>query len=82
MKIEINILGLKNAETFSAICREYPDTLYLRSGEFCADPKSMLGVLAIFYSAVDPVFVDTGSMEEEALERFKKEIAQYVNTKE
>lgn len=78
MKIEINILGLKNAEKFSAICREYADTLYLRSGEFCVDPKSMLGVLAIFYSADAPVFVDTGSMGEESLERFKKDIEQYT----
>ena len=78
MKLEINILGLKNAEKFSAICREYADVLYLRSGEFCADPKSMLGVLAIFYSADEPVFIDTGSMEEETLERFKKDIRRYT----
>lgn len=78
MNIEINILGLKNAEKFSDICRRYPDTLYLRSGEFCVDPKSMLGVLAIFYSAVDPVFVDAGSMDGETLERFKRDIVQYT----
>ena len=55
MNIEINTLGLKNAEKFSAICQDYPFQIYLRSGQFCVDPKSMLGVLAIFYSASDPV---------------------------
>ena len=78
MNIEISILGLKNAERFSAICREYPDTLYLRSGEYCVDPKSMLGVLAIFYSADAPVYIDTGSMDQETLARFQKEIEQYT----
>lgn len=78
MNIEINVLGLKNAEKFSNICQNYPTPLYLRSGQFCVDPKSMLGVLAIFYSATDPVFVDTGSMDEETLQKFVKDINQYT----
>jgi len=78
MNIEINILGLKNAEKFSSICQNYPTTLYLRSGQFCVDPKSMLGVLAIFYSASEPVFVDTGSMDEETLQKFTKDINQFT----
>ena len=78
MKIEISIEGLKNAEKFSSICQDYPSQLYLRSGQFCVDPKSMLGVLAIFYSASDPVFVDTGEMDEETLKKFAKDIAAYT----
>ena len=78
MKIEISIEGLKNAEKFSAICQDYPFELYLRSGQFCVDPKSMLGVLAIFYSASDTVFLDTNDMDEETLKKFIKDIAKYI----
>ncbi len=78
MNIEINILGLKNAEKFSDICQNYPTTLYLRSGQFCVDPKSMLGVLAIFYSASDPVLVDTNDMDDETLQKFTKDIDRYI----
>ena len=78
MNIEINILGLKNAEKFSSICQNYPTALYLRSGQFCVDPKSMLGVLAIFYSASDPVFVDTNDMDDGTLQKFTKDIDRYV----
>ena len=78
MNIEINILGLKNAEKFSDICQNYPTTLDLRSGQFCVDPKSMLGVLAIFYSASDPVFVDTNDMDDETLQKFTKDIDRYI----
>ena len=78
MKIEINIQGLQNSEKFSASCQNYPGQLYLRSGQFCVDPKSMLGVLAIFYSASDPVFVDTNDMDEETVQKFLKDINQFL----
>ncbi len=78
MNIEINTLGLKNAEKFSAICQDYPSQIYLRSGQFCVDPKSMLGVLAIFYSASDPVVLDTNDMDEETTQKFLKDIGQYI----
>lgn len=78
MKIEINIQGLQNSEKFSAICQNYPGQLYLLSGQFCVDPKSMLGVLAIFYSASDPVFVDTNDMDEETVQKFLKDINQFL----
>ncbi len=78
MKIEINIQGLQNSEKFSSICQNYPFQLYLRSGQFCVDPKSMLGVLAIFYSASEPVFVDTTDMDEETTQKFLREINPYL----
>jgi len=78
MNIEINVQDLQNSEKFSAICQNYPFQLYLRSGQFCVDPKSMLGVLAIFYSASDPVFVDTNDMDEETTQKFLKEINPYL----
>ena len=78
MKIEINIQGLQNSEKFSSICQNYHFQLYLRSGQFCVDPKSMLGVLAIFYSASDPVFVDTNDMDEETVQKFLKDINQFL----
>ena len=81
MNIEINIQGLQNSEKFSAICQNYPYQLYLRSGQFCVDPKSMLGVLAIFYSASEPVFVDTTDMDEETVQKFIKDITPYLMKK-
>ena len=47
MKLEVAVNGIKEAEKFSAICQEYPYEMLMRSGDFCMDPKSMLGVLAI-----------------------------------
>ena len=38
----------------------------------------MLGVLAIFYSASDPVFVDTNDMDEETVQKFLKDINQFL----
>ena len=38
----------------------------------------MLGVLAIFYSASDPVVLDTNDMDEETTQKFLKDIGQYI----
>lgn len=78
MKIEVSVEGIKQAEKFSAICQEYPFEMLLRSGDFCTDPKSMLGVLAIFYSAKEPVVVDTADMDDVSVKKFVQDIEGYI----
>lgn len=78
MKLEVAVNGIKEAEKFSAICQEYPYEMLMRSGDFCMDPKSMLGVLAIFYSAKEPVVLDTGDMDDQQIEKFCKAIKDYI----
>ena len=78
MKIEIAVEGIKQAEKFSAICQGYPFEMLLHSGSFCTDPKSMLGVLAIFYSAKEPVIVDTADMDDVTVKKFVDAIGAYI----
>lgn len=78
MKIEVKVDGLKNAEKFSEICQRFPFEFFLRSDSFCIDPKSMLGVLAIFYSAKSAVYVDTNEMDDETIKKFSAEIGSFV----
>ena len=78
MKIHIHIDSMKAAEHLSAICKEYPRELFLRSEKFCIDPKSTLGILAMMYSARDSMYLDTGDMEDEMLSRFLKAIDSYI----
>lgn len=78
MKLEVNVNGIKEAEKFSAICQQYPYEMLMRSGDFCMDPKSMLGVLAIFYSAKEPVILDTGDMDDKEIKKFCENIQEYI----
>lgn len=78
MEISVKVDGIKQAEQFSAICQNYPYEMFLRSGAFCIDPKSMLGVLAIFYSAKENVMVDTGDMEDSDISNFVKDISDFI----
>ena len=78
MTIKIHIDGMKAAEHFSNIVRRYEEEITLRSGKFCVDPKSALGVLAILYSARDNILLDTGDMEDGKIPRLVKDIAPYI----
>lgn len=78
MLIPIDVSVLPNAEKFSSICCKYSDEFYLRSGQYCINPRSMLGVLAIFYSTKSDVAIDTGDMDDETIEKFKADIADYI----
>ncbi len=77
MQIHIRVDSMKAAEALSAICKEYPCEMLLRSDRFCIDPKSLLGVLAMMYSARDSMFLDTNDMEEDAVPRFLAAIVPY-----
>ena len=77
MQIHIRVDSMKAAEALSAICKEYPCEMLLRSDRFCIDPKSLLGVLAMMYSARDSMFLDTNDMEEDAVPRFLAAIEPY-----
>ena len=78
MTIHVRIDNMKDAERLSVICRTFPQEIYLRSDKLCTDPKSTLGILAMMYSARDNIYMDTGDMGEEDLNRLMKEIADYI----
>ena len=78
MNVHIHVDSMKEAEHLSAICKEYPYELYLRSEKFCIDPKSTLGIMAMMYSVRNRMFLDTGALSEENLEKFLHEIDGYL----
>ncbi len=78
MRIPVIIRGLKDAERFSAICQQFPYEFYLRSQQYCIDPKSMLGVLAIFHSSPEDVYIDTNEMGDEAIARFTDKAKAFI----
>ncbi len=78
MKIRIQIDSMKEAEKFSAICKKFTEELTLRADHFCTDPKSVLGVLAMMYSARDGMYVDTAEMEDKRIAEFSKSIEEYL----
>ena len=69
---------MKAAERLSNICKEYDNEFFLRSEKFCIDPKSTLGIMAMMYSVRNRMFLDTGTLDEESLNRFLSEIDSYL----
>lgn len=78
MTIKVRIENMKDAERFSNIVRRYPNEITLNAGRFCVDPKSVLGVLAILYSARDNMEVDTGDMEDDQIPALTNELSAFI----
>ncbi len=78
MIIHIHVDSMKAAERLSNICKEYDNEFFLRSEKFCIDPKSTLGIMAMMYSVRNRMFLDTGTLDEESLNRFLSEIDSYL----
>ena len=78
MTIHIHVDTMKAAENLSAICKNFPGEMSLRSEKYCIDPESTLGILAMMYSARDQMYLDTGNMEESDLPEFLAAIESYI----
>ena len=78
MTIHIHVDSMKAAEHLSAICREYPYELQLKSEKFCIDPKSTLGILAMMYSARDSMYLDITELDENLYPKFLAAIDSYM----
>lgn len=78
MIIHIHVDSMKAAERLSNICKEYDNDFFLRSEKFCIDPKSTLGIMAMMYSVRNRMFLDTGDLSEENLEKFLHDIDGYL----
>ena len=78
MIIHIHVDSMKAAERLSNICKEYDNEFFLRSEKFCINPKSTLGIMAMMYSVRNRMFLDTGTLDEESLNRFLSEIDSYL----
>ncbi len=76
--IHIHVDSMKAAELLSAICKDCGPDVSLCSEKFRIDPKSTLGILAMMYSSRDNMFLDTGSMTEEEVNRFLAAIDSYI----
>ena len=77
MNVPIRVESMQEAERLSAICKEYPCALLLKSGRYCIDPKSTLGVLAIMYAARGHLYLDTNDLDESLYPQFMTAIANY-----
>ena len=78
MNIRIEVANMKEAEKLSSICQKFPHEFYLRGDNFCVDPKSTLGVLAMMYSARDKMYIDTNEMGDTKLEEFVKALRDFI----
>ncbi len=78
MNVHIRVNSMKAAEHLSAICKEYPYELLLKSDRFCIDPKSTLGILALMYSAKDSMYLDLNDLDENLYPKFMNAIASYM----
>lgn len=78
MSIHIHVDTMKEAEHLSAICKEYPYELQLKSDKFCIDPKSTLGILAMMYSARDNMYLDITELDENLYPKFMADIESYM----
>ena len=78
MIFPIRVGSMKAAEELSAVCKQFPREMYLRSGAYCIDPKSTLGILAIMYSAPDRMALDAGEMPPEELARLRAALAPFL----
>ena len=78
MSIHIHVDSMKEAEHLSAICKEYPYELQLKSDKFCIDPKSTLGILAMMYSARNEMYLDITDLDENLYPKFMADIEGYM----
>ena len=78
MTLHVRIDTMKDAERLSHICRTYPDEIYLRSDKLCVDPKSVLGILALMYSARDRMVIDTCAMTDETVAHLILDLNEYL----
>lgn len=78
MNIKIQVDNMREAERLSYICNQFPYEMYLRANQYCADPKSTLGVLAMMYAEKTNLIIDTGDMPDDAMVNFSGKISEFV----
>ena len=78
MTLHVRIDTMKDAERLSHILRTYRDEIYLRSDKLCVDPKSVLGILALMYSARGAMVLDTGDMPDETVAHLILDLNEYL----
>ena len=77
VKIRKNI-GLKEAEKFSNILNKFPGDINLKSGAYCIDGKSMMGILAVMYCAKEDIYLDAVELDDEAMQKLCEQIETYI----
>lgn len=78
MKIRIQVENMRQAEKLSAICNNFPYEISLHAKQFSADPKSVLGVLAMMYSDRSDLLLDTGDMPDGEIDKLSRELTEFV----
>lgn len=77
IKIKKNI-GLKEAEKLSNALNKFPGDINLKSGEYCIDGKSMMGILAVMYCAKQDIFLDAVELDDDEMKKLCDAIAEYI----
>ncbi len=71
-------IGLKEAEKFSNILNKFPGDINLKSGTYCIDGKSMMGVLAVSYCAKEDIFLEAVELDDMEMNELCKAIVDYI----
>jgi len=77
IKIKKNI-DLKGAEKFSNILNGFTGDINLRSGEYCIDGKSMMGVLAVVYCAKEDIYLDAAELDDREMVMLCDKIEEFI----
>ena len=82
MNIKIRVNNMRDAERLSHLCNRFPYEMLLHANQFCADPKSTLGVLAMMYADRTKLVIDTGDMPDDVIMDFSEQLADFVKPAE
>jgi len=79
MKIKIKkSIGLKEAEKLSNILNNFAGDINLKSGEYCIDGKSMMGILAVMYCAKEDIYLDAVELDDADMAALCEKITDYI----
>ncbi len=79
MRVQIKkTIGLKEAEKFSNILNGFEGDMNLRSGEYCIDGKSMMGILAVMYCAKEDIYLEFADLEDSDVKLLCKKIEEFI----
>ncbi len=77
MIIPIRAQSMRQAEEISGICQKAKGDLTLRAGRYCVDPRLIMGVLALMYTAPDSLAIDTEDMDGAEAARLREALEAY-----
>ncbi len=71
-------IGLKEAEKLSNILNKFEGDINLKSGAYCIDGKSMMGILAVTYCAKEEIYLEAVELDDKEMNALCEAIVDYI----